>query len=283
MHFDVVLVAFAVVFLGELPDKTMFATLLLATRGRPLQVWIGAAAAFSVHVAIAVSAGAALFSVMSRQAVDGLAAGLFLGGAGYMWWRGTREGEHASQPGGRDSINGSGEGAADGPGERDVDGSGEGAVDGPGERDVDGPGERDVDGSGERDVDGPGAEPVDGQPRCGTVRAVPSARNPQGSRAFPTVEGTGAWRAWPVLSAFAVIFIAEWGDLTQVLTANLAGRYHAPLAVALGSLSAMWVVAGLAVVAGGTLLRVLNVATVTKIASLVLAGLAAFNVWSAVR
>ncbi len=259
MHFDVVLVAFAVVFLGELPDKTMFATLLLATRGRPLQVWIGAAAAFSVHVAIAVSAGAALFSVMSRQAVDGLAAGLFLGGAGYMWWRGTREGEHASQPGGRDSINGSGEGAADGPGERDVDGS------------------------GERDVDGPGAEPVDGQPRCGTVRAVPSARNPQGSRAFPTVEGTGAWRAWPVLSAFAVIFIAEWGDLTQVLTANLAGRYHAPLAVALGSLSAMWVVAGLAVVAGGTLLRVLNVATVTKIASLVLAGLAAFNVWSAVR
>ena len=35
----------------------MFASLLLSTRGRPVQVWLGAAAAFTVHVAIAVSAG----------------------------------------------------------------------------------------------------------------------------------------------------------------------------------------------------------------------------------
>ena len=35
-------------------------------------------------------------------------------------------------------------------------------------------------------------------------------------------------------TAFVVIFIAEWGDLTQVLTANLAARYHAPLSVAVG-------------------------------------------------
>ena len=30
------------------------------------------------------------------------------------------------------------------------------------------------------------------------------------------------------------IFLAEWGDLTQILTANLAVRYHAPLSVGLG-------------------------------------------------
>jgi putative Ca2+/H+ antiporter (TMEM165/GDT1 family) len=50
-------ICFPIIFLGELPDKTMFASLLLSTRGRPVQVWLGAAAAFTVHVAIAVSAG----------------------------------------------------------------------------------------------------------------------------------------------------------------------------------------------------------------------------------
>ena len=44
-------------FLGELPDKSLFASLVLGTRYRPLYVWTGAAAAFAVHMAIAVTAG----------------------------------------------------------------------------------------------------------------------------------------------------------------------------------------------------------------------------------
>jgi putative Ca2+/H+ antiporter (TMEM165/GDT1 family) len=47
-----------VIFLGELPDKTMFASLVMATRGRPLAVWLGATAAFAVHVVIATTVGA---------------------------------------------------------------------------------------------------------------------------------------------------------------------------------------------------------------------------------
>jgi putative Ca2+/H+ antiporter (TMEM165/GDT1 family) len=46
-----------VIFLGELPDKTMFASLVMATRGRPLAVWIGATAAFAVRVVIAITVG----------------------------------------------------------------------------------------------------------------------------------------------------------------------------------------------------------------------------------
>jgi putative Ca2+/H+ antiporter (TMEM165/GDT1 family) len=74
---------FPLVFLGELPDKTMFASLVLASRGRPVAVWAGAAAAFTAHVVIAVSVGVALFKILPHQAVDGLVAALFLGGAIY--------------------------------------------------------------------------------------------------------------------------------------------------------------------------------------------------------
>ena len=36
---------------------------------------------------------------------------------------------------------------------------------------------------------------------------------------------------WVASASFAVIFLAEFGDLTQILTANLAARYHAPWSV----------------------------------------------------
>jgi putative Ca2+/H+ antiporter (TMEM165/GDT1 family) len=65
------------------------------------------------------------------------------------------------------------------------------------------------------------------------------------------------------VTAFVVIFVAEWGDLTQVLTANLAARYHAPVSVAVGAVLALLSVAALATFSGkqlvlwlpGTLLR----------------------------
>ena len=49
VNLGVVAAVFPVIFLGELPDKTMFASLVMATRGRPFAVWLGAAAAFAVH------------------------------------------------------------------------------------------------------------------------------------------------------------------------------------------------------------------------------------------
>ena len=62
------------------------------------------------------------------------------------------------------------------------------------------------------------------------------------------------------LTAFVVIFVAEWGDLTQILTANLAAHYHDALSVGVGALLALWTVAGLAVVSGQSVLRVVNIA-----------------------
>ena len=56
---EIALICFPMIFLAELPDKTMFANLVMATKGRPLQVWLGAAGAFVVHVAIAMTGGPA--------------------------------------------------------------------------------------------------------------------------------------------------------------------------------------------------------------------------------
>ncbi|MEM9712753.1 MAG: TMEM165/GDT1 family protein [Actinomycetota bacterium] len=58
---------FATVFLAELPDKTMFATIALVARyRRPLLVWCGATAAFALHVTVAVVAGSAVTRLPER-------------------------------------------------------------------------------------------------------------------------------------------------------------------------------------------------------------------------
>lgn len=55
------LVAFGVVFLAELPDKTMFATIVLTARyRRPLAVVIGVTAAMAFHSVLAVAVGEGL-------------------------------------------------------------------------------------------------------------------------------------------------------------------------------------------------------------------------------
>ena len=75
----------------------------------------------------------------------------------------------------------------------------------------------------------------------------------------------------------AVLF-AEWGDLTQILTANLAARYHSAFSVGVGATLALWAVAGIAVASGQTLVRFINVATIRKITACVLLALAAYSV-----
>lgn len=191
MHPYVALVCYPVIFVGELPDKTMFASLVMATKGRPRHVWLGAAAAFAVHVIIATTIGVALFAVLPHRAVDAVVAMLFLLGALYAWREGARDEEQLA----------------------------------------------------ERE----------------------------------------ASRHGVVLTAFVVIFVAEWGDLTQILTANLAAKYHAPLDVGVGAVLALWSVAGLAVAGGNTLLRFVNIATVRKVTAVVLVGLAVYTAWTAIR
>ena len=67
----------------------------------------------------------------------------------------------------------------------------------------------------------------------------------------------GFWRsAW---QAFIVIFIAEWGDLTQIATATLVAQYPKNLVtVFVAALSALWAVTGLAVLIGQKAAKLIN-------------------------
>ncbi len=84
MSITVTLAAFLVLLPVELPDKTFIATLVLATRFRPLLVWIGVGAAFAVHTVVAVTAGG-LLTLLPRTPVLLAAALLFVVGAVLLW------------------------------------------------------------------------------------------------------------------------------------------------------------------------------------------------------
>lgn len=89
MSMNDLLQAFATVFPAELPDKSMVATIVLVTRyRRPLWVWLGAVAAFSVHVVVAVAAGSAI-ALLPDLAVK-LAAALLFGVGAVLLFRAGR-------------------------------------------------------------------------------------------------------------------------------------------------------------------------------------------------
>jgi putative Ca2+/H+ antiporter (TMEM165/GDT1 family) len=88
---SVVLAAFVLILPVELPDKTLFATLVLATRFPPLPVFVGVGLAFGVQTAIAVTAGS-LLSLLPEALVTGVVAVLFLVGA-VLLWREAKSGE----------------------------------------------------------------------------------------------------------------------------------------------------------------------------------------------
>ena len=90
MVLSVVLAAFVLILPVELPDKTLFATLVLATRFAPLPVFVGVGTAFGLQVAIAVTAGS-LLSLLPDALVSGIVALLFLVGA-VLLWRSADEG-----------------------------------------------------------------------------------------------------------------------------------------------------------------------------------------------
>jgi Ca2+/H+ antiporter, TMEM165/GDT1 family len=82
-------------------------------------------------------------------------------------------------------------------------------------------------------------------------------------------------------ASFLVLFAAEWGDLSQLLTISLVGRYHDAVSVFIGAWSALLVVSGLAVVAGRFLLRHMRLSTIHYIGAAVcflLAGITAYQI-----
>lgn len=90
MSIHALLQAFITVFPAELPDKSMFATIVLVTRyRRPGWVWLGVVAAFAVHMAVAVTAGS-LLGLLPDVVVQLLVGALFLGGAVLLFRAGRR-------------------------------------------------------------------------------------------------------------------------------------------------------------------------------------------------
>jgi Ca2+/H+ antiporter, TMEM165/GDT1 family len=86
-----------------------------------------------------------------------------------------------------------------------------------------------------------------------------------------------AWRS------FVVVFLAEWGDLTQLATASLAARSGEALSVAIGAIVALLSVCAIAVIAGRSILKVLPIATVRRIAAAIFAVLAVITLIEAIR
>ena len=79
------LIVFIAIFLAELPDKTMFATLMLSTRmRRPLAVWIGVCIGYCTHVTVAVFFGSAL-SKLPERPIHALVGLVFLGTGIFMF------------------------------------------------------------------------------------------------------------------------------------------------------------------------------------------------------
>jgi putative Ca2+/H+ antiporter (TMEM165/GDT1 family) len=200
----VLLATFAVIFPAELPDKSFVATLVLATRYRRLWVWLGAAAAFGIQMVIAVAAGQ-LLSLLPRELVLGVTAGLFAVGAVALIRGGLRA--------------------------------------------------REIEAAEEAEE----AEEI-------AARATPGAH---GFRAFATT--------------FAVIFTAEWGDLTQLVTAGQAARTGESLSVFLGAWAALVTVAGIGVLVGGWLQQRVPLWRIRLVSGGLLAVLAVLTVVELIR
>ena len=164
----VVGLTFLAIFVVELPDKTFLATLVLATKYRPVLVWIGVSLAFAVQTLVAVLLGHAV-SFLPEDVVHAAAGLMFLVGAVIL----VREGRSHQQAAANDDE--------------------------------------------------------------------------------PVTQDVHGWRA--VLASFLVLFAAEWGDLSQLLTISLVAKYEEPVAVFVGALGALLVVSGLAVAVGRQLQR----------------------------
>jgi len=93
-----------------------------------------------------------------------------------------------------------------------------------------------------------------------------------------TSKRSNFWR--PAATTFVVVALAEFGDITQVLIANLAARYKDPWAVFTGAAVAFALVSLLGVAAGRTITRWVPLTLVRRISGVALLGFAAYSVVS---
>jgi Ca2+/H+ antiporter, TMEM165/GDT1 family len=82
-----------------------------------------------------------------------------------------------------------------------------------------------------------------------------------------------------VVASFVVLFAAEWGDLSQLLTINMMSRYDDHVSVFLGAWAALLTVSGLAVLVGRVLLRYMRLSLLHYIGSAVCLLLASLTVF----
>ncbi|MEU1418728.1 TMEM165/GDT1 family protein [Kitasatospora sp. NPDC005751] len=88
---------------------------------------------------------------------------------------------------------------------------------------------------------------------------------------------------WKVAGAsFVVVAIAEFGDLTQIMTANLAAKYADPLAVGLGAWLALCAVAGIAILGGQKLLKHVPMKMIIRVAAGIMVLMAGFSIFQAI-
>jgi Ca2+/H+ antiporter, TMEM165/GDT1 family len=198
MNLSIAAIVFGVVFISELPDKSMFAALMLGTRYRALYVWLGAASAFLVHVCIAVTIGQA-FNLLPHRIVDLLVALLFFMGALLLLI-----GKHG----------------------------------------------------------------VEEDPKPGEAEAI-------------TSKTRGFWKIYA--ASFGLIFLSEWGDITQIATANYTARYHQPLSVGLGAVLALWSVTTIAILVGSKLIKIIPAQTLQRVTAVILLLFAAVSAYGAIR
>jgi putative Ca2+/H+ antiporter (TMEM165/GDT1 family) len=90
-------------------------------------------------------------------------------------------------------------------------------------------------------------------------------------------------RMSPWMASFLVIFVAEWGDLTQLATAALVAMTGQPISVAIGAVAALWLVTVLAAAAGARLADVLAPSVVSRVSAVLIASVGVFALVSAVR
>jgi putative Ca2+/H+ antiporter (TMEM165/GDT1 family) len=82
------------------------------------------------------------------------------------------------------------------------------------------------------------------------------------------------------ITTFVILFTAEWGDLSQLLTAGLAARTASPVSVFLGSWGALVAVSGLAVLIGRWLRDRVPIWRIRLVSGALLSALA---VWTAIE
>ena len=86
-----------------------------------------------------------------------------------------------------------------------------------------------------------------------------------------------------VATSFLVLFAAEWGDLSQLLTISLVAKYDDPVSVFLGAWGALLAVSGLAVIVGRLLLQRIRLSLLHYVGATVCVLMAVLTVWEMTR